>query len=58
MAKKSVKVEVQDITASTPTEIAVIPKTLISHGPVDFGNEGLNNLGKKLNEVIDHLNSM
>ncbi len=34
----------------------VIHTPAISHVPVDFPNEGLNNLAKKINEIIDHLN--
>jgi hypothetical protein len=58
MAKKTVKKTItMSSTASPEIEMLINPKTLISHVAVDFNNEGLNNLGKKLNEVIDHLNS-
>ena len=48
--KKVKKVEEETVTAP------VVP-TPIDKVSVDFPSEGLNNLAKKINEIIDHLNA-
>lgn len=48
MAKKKVE-EVEEMS-----DIEVVP-TKIEKLPIDYTNEGLNNMAKKINEIIDSL---
>lgn len=54
MARKVIPIKVEAIQGSSGP---IVQKEAISHVAIDFGREDLNNLGKKINEIIDHLNS-
>lgn len=50
---KKVKPEV----AETETlDVPASPKKLIAPLSIDYGREDLNDIGRKINEIIDHLN--
>lgn len=65
-AKKKAKASEVFETASVPstrtgsagptTSVVFIEKKKLTPISIDFGNEHLNNLGMKINEIIEHLN--
>mgnify|MGYP001575064045 CR=1 FL=1 len=54
MAKKKEVEEIVPVVEEIPA-IESVP-TKIGHLSVDFGREDLNTMGRKINEIIDHIN--
>ena len=55
--KKVKVIEVKEV--ETPIEIPIeTPKAGIGKIDVDYSNEGLNGMARKINEIIDYLNAL
>ena len=58
--KKEIKKEVkEDVPIEIPEEIPIeVPKIEIGKLAVDYSSESLNDMARKINQIIDHINAI
>ncbi len=47
-----------DLIVSTSPDSAPVVKTLLTPLTIDYTSEGLNDMARKINQIIEHLNAV